>query len=93
MVLDSIASNVNGNNVPAMPMEECFPMAINSLVYSLDHNRSNGVSAFELEKFIEESKTEGGLTEEDADNLRAWMDEKKDANGDVGHGEVSDLAR
>merc|ERR1711957_564364 len=78
MVLDFIASNINGNNVPPMPMEECFPMAINSFVYSLDSNRTNTVSAYELEKFIAEAMKEGGLTEEDADNIRAWMDEKKD---------------
>ena len=93
MVLDFIASNINGNNVPPMPLEECFPMAINSFVYSLDSNRTNTVSAYELEKFIAEAMKEGGLTEEDADNIRAWMDEKKDKNGDVAHGDIDALAR
>ena len=93
MVLDFIASNVNRNNVPAMPMEECFPMAINSFVYSLDSNRTNTVSAYELEKFITEGEKEGWATEEDVDNIRAWMDEKKDKNGDVAHGDIDALAR
>merc|ERR1719469_927226 len=93
MVLDFIASNINGNNVPPMPLEECFPMAINSFVYSLDSNRTNTVSAYELEKFITEGKKEGWATEEDVDNIRAWMDEKKDKNGDVAHGDIDALAR